>query len=210
MDASDLTRIVKLLGMTGSEHDGEALNAIRLANKLIREGKTNWAEVMAPKTAKPDLDGYLRGYQDGASVGRNNGYREGVEAGKADGYRNGEKAGYTNGHREGKTAGYRQAQLDGINSPQATGAREKARQEGFQDGYLQGLAERKTAPAGSLGPGQANWLDLCQQMLDRNSPRVNEWEREFLETYIHRQWANPSPKQRAVLESIARKVGVKY
>ena len=44
---SDRTRLARLLGMTGSQHDGEALNAARLAHRLIRERKTTWEQVIS-------------------------------------------------------------------------------------------------------------------------------------------------------------------
>lgn len=37
LDNTTRTRLVRLLGMIGSQHDGEALNAARLANKLVRD-----------------------------------------------------------------------------------------------------------------------------------------------------------------------------
>jgi hypothetical protein len=43
----DKTRLVKLLGMTTSEHDGEALNAMRMANDLIKAAGKTWADVLA-------------------------------------------------------------------------------------------------------------------------------------------------------------------
>jgi hypothetical protein len=38
----DKDRLAKLLNLTESEHDGEALSAIRKANELLRQCKTNW------------------------------------------------------------------------------------------------------------------------------------------------------------------------
>jgi hypothetical protein len=39
-------RLIKLLNMTTSENDGEALNAIRLANKELEKEKTTWKAVL--------------------------------------------------------------------------------------------------------------------------------------------------------------------
>jgi hypothetical protein len=44
----DRERLVKLLNMTDSQHDGEALTAIRRSNALLRQSKTSWAEVLTP------------------------------------------------------------------------------------------------------------------------------------------------------------------
>jgi hypothetical protein len=42
----DKDRLAKLLSMTGSEHDAEALAAIRKANELLRLNKKSWSEVL--------------------------------------------------------------------------------------------------------------------------------------------------------------------
>ena len=49
-------RLVKLLGMVGSEHDGEALNAARLADKVVREAGLTWANVIGTARASRDTD----------------------------------------------------------------------------------------------------------------------------------------------------------
>jgi hypothetical protein len=41
-------RLARLLGMVGSAHDGEALNAARLADKVVRSLGLTWTEVLAP------------------------------------------------------------------------------------------------------------------------------------------------------------------
>jgi hypothetical protein len=46
--AADRQRLAKLLGMAGSQHDGEALNAARLANRMVRERGITWFDVMLP------------------------------------------------------------------------------------------------------------------------------------------------------------------
>lgn len=55
----DKDRLAKLLNLTGSAHDAEALAAIRKANQLLRLSKTNWSAVLglAPsgnETARPE------------------------------------------------------------------------------------------------------------------------------------------------------------
>ena len=46
-------RLIKLLGMIGSAHDGEALNAAKLANKLVREASLTWSDVIGKNTPAP-------------------------------------------------------------------------------------------------------------------------------------------------------------
>jgi len=45
----DRRRLVKVLGMLGSRHDGEVLAAARLAQYMIGQAKTSWAEVLEIK-----------------------------------------------------------------------------------------------------------------------------------------------------------------
>ncbi len=42
----DKDRLAKLLSMTSSDHDGEALAAIRKANQLLRANGTTWSDVL--------------------------------------------------------------------------------------------------------------------------------------------------------------------
>lgn len=46
LEGKDRDRLVALLGMTGSDGDGEALNAVRLANKFLKDRKITWADVI--------------------------------------------------------------------------------------------------------------------------------------------------------------------
>jgi hypothetical protein len=50
---ADRVRLVKLLGMIGSSHDNEALNAARLADRLVRDRGARWSDVLDA----PVLDG---------------------------------------------------------------------------------------------------------------------------------------------------------
>jgi hypothetical protein len=51
-------RIAKLLGMIGSNHDGEALNAARLADGLVREARVTWPAVLEPPAPAPSQPRY--------------------------------------------------------------------------------------------------------------------------------------------------------
>jgi hypothetical protein len=44
---ADRERLARLLGMLGSEFDGEVANAGRLADKLVRQHKLTWFDVVA-------------------------------------------------------------------------------------------------------------------------------------------------------------------
>ena len=48
MSARDRKRLVKLLGLLGSEHDGEVVAAARLAERLRRSAGVSWSEMLQP------------------------------------------------------------------------------------------------------------------------------------------------------------------
>jgi len=42
----DRDKLAKLLAMTTSDNDGEALNAVRMANKMVRDAGITWQDVL--------------------------------------------------------------------------------------------------------------------------------------------------------------------
>lgn len=46
LDSAASDRLRKLMGMTTSEHDGEALNALRMANAILAKAKLTWADML--------------------------------------------------------------------------------------------------------------------------------------------------------------------
>jgi hypothetical protein len=48
MDSEQRVRLVRLLGMLGSAHDGEVVNAARLAVRLIKGAGLDWHDVLSP------------------------------------------------------------------------------------------------------------------------------------------------------------------
>jgi hypothetical protein len=53
---ADRDRLTKLLGLLGSDFDGEVAAAGRLANKLVRNAGLGWSDVIAPARPPPDHD----------------------------------------------------------------------------------------------------------------------------------------------------------
>lgn len=47
---TDRSKLAALLGMMGSDHDGEALNAARFAAKMVRNLNMTWEELLSPAT----------------------------------------------------------------------------------------------------------------------------------------------------------------
>jgi hypothetical protein len=52
----DRDRLSKLLGMLGSDYDGEVLNAARAADRLVRDAGLRWPDIAMP--APPPPRGY--------------------------------------------------------------------------------------------------------------------------------------------------------
>jgi hypothetical protein len=50
---ADRNKLVKLLGMLGSDHDGEVINAGRAASRLVRKLGLTMDEIVAPDLALP-------------------------------------------------------------------------------------------------------------------------------------------------------------
>lgn len=46
---ADFELLKKVMGMTGSDQDGEALSAVRTANKILKSHKKNWEDVFNSK-----------------------------------------------------------------------------------------------------------------------------------------------------------------
>lgn len=52
----DRDRLIKLLGMTGSTHVGEAANAAWMAGKLLKDANLTWDDVILPPVAPKYTD----------------------------------------------------------------------------------------------------------------------------------------------------------
>lgn len=70
------TRVIQLLGMIGSAHDGEVLNAARLAQRELGRLGLSWEEFVAgnggtaPANSRTYDTGYSDGFRDGLAKGR--------------------------------------------------------------------------------------------------------------------------------------------
>ena len=51
MHKSDLTRLIRILGMLGSDHDGERAAAALAADRLVRGSGWTWWDLLAPARA---------------------------------------------------------------------------------------------------------------------------------------------------------------
>lgn len=83
MNGQDRTRLTKLLGMTGSSHDAEALTALRYAQKLMKESRLTWEEALNGNGMLTYQEGFREGRAEGYGEGYARGYREGRRAPRA-------------------------------------------------------------------------------------------------------------------------------
>jgi hypothetical protein len=73
MNDADRTKLARFLGMTGSAHDGESLNAIRMANRLIGGLGITWEEALAGDNGYSEefvKQVAARSYQEGLKDGQ--------------------------------------------------------------------------------------------------------------------------------------------
>jgi hypothetical protein len=56
----DRERLIKLLGLLGSDHNGEIASAGRMADALIRDAGVTWADVIGPDAAQRKVVDALR------------------------------------------------------------------------------------------------------------------------------------------------------
>lgn len=77
------TRLIKIFGMTGSAHDGEAINALRCAQRLMQEANVTWEDMLHGNGLLTYREGWQEGRQAGFEEGYAKGYREGQNAPRA-------------------------------------------------------------------------------------------------------------------------------
>jgi len=65
-DDLNIQMLIKLLAMTTSPNDGEALNAVRMANAALARHNANWDEVLRGKVPMVDVDPFAKA----PSIGR--------------------------------------------------------------------------------------------------------------------------------------------
>jgi hypothetical protein len=108
MTENDKARLARVLGMLGSEHDGERANAALTAEKIRRQLGTTWEELLQP--TKPNNLEVKAAYEKGLRAGWDEGQRETANRCAAN-----RRAGYEEGYEDGLQAANGQSQ-----SPQPT------------------------------------------------------------------------------------------
>jgi hypothetical protein len=153
----DRKRLAQFLGMVGSAHDGEALNAVRLANKLLQKLKLQWADV---------LNGQANGQVNGQASRPSSGNDPTGES---------YHVGYLTGHEVGRQKGFEAGELQGYHRGMAAG---------IVRGRIAEGADRARARARyPLKP----WQEEATYLLGGFAARMSRWERDFLTTLVDRR-----------------------
>ena len=98
MKTADRDRLIKVLGMMGSDHVGERASAAQQAEKLRRELGASWHDLLSPQTPEHEIRAaYERGKREG-TWGLNDKCAEARKAGYQEGYEDGSQA--ANGQSE--------------------------------------------------------------------------------------------------------------
>jgi hypothetical protein len=179
---TDLTRLAKLLGMTGSAHEGEVVNAARKAGKLLAGLGITWEQALTGQ-ALTGTTGDGAGGPDSPAW----------------------QSGYVVGYQDARqdALDFAHAELRDKTRDALRTARQEARQEGYQDGYLQGLQDGQAAPRTRI----ASWRACANAMLERSNA-LTPWEIEFCQGFLDRKWHRPSERMRTVFGRIAEKLGL--
>jgi hypothetical protein len=96
----DRNRLIALLGMLGSHHDGEVANAGRMASRLIVTHKLTWADVL-----------------NGTALNSNGYSQDDIVASYSAGLQEGMKQGMNQAKADAAAAKFRAARGGGMNSP---------------------------------------------------------------------------------------------
>lgn len=118
MTPEDKTKLAKVLNLTQSTVDGEALAAIRMGNTLLKKYNTDWVGFInssgsinsfmgtfgsvASSYKQGREQGFKDGYNAGLNTGKNLGYKDGFQAGEIKGYKEGYKIGHSFGYTNAK------------------------------------------------------------------------------------------------------------
>lgn len=204
----ELGRLIRLLGMLGSQHDGEALNAARLACRWVAEKQTSWATLLTPEP-EPAVSGVAVAGVDPELL---DALEEAHQADRAAAYRNGYQAGLQAMAAQLKAQA---AALHGT-APPANGPGSPQTPPRPAWATAQG-GTRPAAPAASQAPpgGQPgvmlSWQMVAQELLARHAavPGVlRSREEAFVQDVLKRGFATLTTAQEAWLRDIAGRAGL--
>lgn len=212
---NDLKRLQAMLGIAQStQHDGEAINALRKAIALCTSHKLSLfegiraaskSELDTARLAALEADAYKRGQQAASERAKEEFAKAAIDAGVA----------YERGVRDGKVAAgraYAEAMADQAFDAAYAQAKGAVPQAGTQAGApnaweafgIQMAAYQAMAPAAQL------WRDAAATLLLHHKSRLNAKSIDFLQSILSRGWSTLTTAQDNWLVDLARRCGVDY
>lgn len=205
----ELERLIRILGMLGSGHDGEALNAARLAVRWLANAGTDWRSLLTPPEEMPVVG---VGVADEARVLRDEIARLRREMAQAE-------------SRE-KSA-YRKGVGDGLKTMAAQVKAQAAAtaQPGFGSSWTPsggGVAAPPVqppaaGPAANSAPGvnpwpAGGWQHVAWELLESTVPGIfrGTREREFVSDVLGRGFPRLTSAQETWLRDIAGRAGMSW
>lgn len=209
----ELERLIRLLGMLGSDFDAEVLAAARQAQRWVLEKRTDWRTLLTPDpeagvtsvTAAADPEAleaarirdraqaFDLGYQEGLKQGLAKAMAQVKAQAQAAQYGSVPSSAWTNAARMGLGAAQKPASGSG-----AAG--------GCPAGPVgQGPVRPPAAPPGGYPP--SSWQAVCQELLDRDDAGVpgvlRSRERQFVSDVLARGFPTLTAAQEHWLRDIA-------
>jgi hypothetical protein len=187
---AELARLIKLLGMLGSNSEGERSNAALLADKWVREHSTDWTTLLTPPAEpNPVVSVGVAGDTLDIDDAYRRGYRAGINAGYA---------------QAGSVHAASQNWGGGLNAGNPFAATFNAAQQ---------AAHPAPPPAPTPAPTgqQATWKAAAQAMLFHYSAFLRgQKEQDFITGLLQKNWPKLTDKQADWLRDICARASLTW
>lgn len=212
----ELERLIRILGLLGSSHDGEVLAAARHAVRWVAEKRTDWRTLLTPDP-EPAVTSVSVAVSDADLEAR-------AEAAYDQGYQAGLKQGLASMAAQVKAqaafvqpagSAWTNAAMMGLGAAQSPVGGFSAARGGSAGQNAQGPVRPPAAPSGASWqqPGASNpypagsWQAVCQELLDRDDAGVpgvlRSRERTFVADVLARGFPTLTAAQEHWLRDIA-------
>lgn len=203
----ELERLIRLLGMLGSAHDGEVIAAARFAQKWVAEHDTDWRTLLTPEPEQ--------GVTGVTMAGLDPGLLDALEAAHAADRDRVYKNGYQAGLRDMAAQVKAQAHMAATGKPPGSAWTASGSFSVNQQGLA---AQGPHRPPGASGGGNwatGTWQSVAQALLERDAqgiPGVFRGGREaqFVADVLSRGFPTLTQAQEDWLRSIASRNGMAW
>lgn len=203
----ELERLIRLLGMLGSLHDGEVVAAARFAVRWLAEKGTDWRSLLTPPEEMPVVG---VGVADEARVLRDEIARLRREMAQAEVR---EKAAYRKGVGDGLKTMAAQVKAQAQPSLAALGQQWASMAAQPQAPLSAGAAQATPVNAPGVNPWPAGgWQHVAWELLESTVPGIfrGAREREFVSDVLGRGFPRLTSAQETWLRDIAGRAGMSW